>query len=89
MANRQTEEDNLCADYIKSLLEGAPMPNIYEEMAKLKHTSGAKFFDPARQEVFPERDFYLCTDLNSVSFVLRLTEDPETGLKYMKRVDVL
>lgn len=89
MANRQTEEDNLCADYIKSLLEDAPMANIYEEMEKLKETSGAKFFDPARQEVFPERDFHLCTKLNSVPFILRLTEDPETGLKYMKRVDVL
>lgn len=89
MAKAQTEEDNLCAAYIKSLLENTPMPNIYEEMDKLKQTSGAKFFDPAQQNVFPERDFHLCVQLNSVDFVLRLTEDPSTGLKYMQRVDVL
>lgn len=89
MAKAQTEEDNLCAAYIKSLLEDAPMPSIHEEVDKLKHTSGAKFFDPAQQNVFPERDFHLCVQLDSVGFVLRLTEDLETGFKYMQRVDVL
>lgn len=88
MAECQTEEDNLCAEYIKSLLEDKPMANIQQEMENLKFTSGAKFFDPAQQSVFPERDFHLCLQLNTVPFVLRLTEDPETGLSYMARVDV-
>lgn len=88
MANRQTEEDNLCAEYIKSLLEGNPLADIYEQMEDLKNTSGAKFFDPERQHIFPQRDFELCTNLNSVPFVLRLKKSPD-GLDYMERVDVL
>ena len=82
-----TEEDNLCAEYIKSLLEGTPLPDIYQQMADLKHTSGAKFFDPAQNHIFPQRDFELCVELNTVPFVLRLKKDPE-GLDYMERVDV-
>lgn len=85
---RQTEEDNLCAEYIKSLLEGKPLADIYEQMEDLKNTSGAKFFDPERQHIFPQRDFELCTKLNSVPFVLRLKKSPD-GLDYMERVDVL
>ena len=88
MANKQTDEDNLCADYIKSLLEDAPLPDIYERMEALKQTSGAKFFDPERQHIFPQRDFELCTNLNSVPFVLRVKKSPD-GLDYMERIDVL
>ena len=87
MANKQTEEDNLCAAYIKSLLEGDPLPDIYEQMDDLRNTSGAKFFDPAQQNVFPQRDFELCIKLNTVPFVLRLKKSPD-GLHYMERVDV-
>lgn len=87
MANQQTEEDNLCAEYIKSLLEGNPLPDIYAQMEGLKYTSGAKFFDPAKQHVFPQRDFELCTRLNSVPFVLRVKKSPD-GLNYMERIDV-
>lgn len=88
MANQQTDEDNLCAAYIKSLLEDAPLPDIYEKMDALKYTSGAKFFDMTRQHIYPKRDFMLCTKLNSVSFILRLKKNPG-GLDYMERVDVL
>lgn len=87
MAEAQTEEDNLCAEYIKSLLEDTPLPDIYEQMADLKNTSGAKFFDPSQQSVFPRRDFEMCIELNTVPFVLRLKKDPG-GLDYMERVDV-
>ncbi len=82
------DEDTLCAEYIKSLLEDAPLPNIGERMEALKYTSGAKFFDPKNRNVFPQRDFELCVQLNSVDFVLRLKQDPETGLGYMERIDI-
>lgn len=87
-ATTQTDEDNLCAEYIKSLLEGAPLPDIQERMAALQYTSGAKFFDPARQHIFPQRDFELCIRLNTVPFVLRVCKDAD-GLDYMERIDVL
>ena len=80
------EEDTLCAEYIQSLLEGCPLPDIQERMADLRNTSGAKFFDPTRPE-FPERDFHLSINLNSCNFVLRLKKNPN-GLDYMERVDI-
>lgn len=83
----RTEEDDLCAEYIKSLLEGKPLEGMEEKMQALRFTSGAKFFDPTRPE-FPERDFHLSIDLNSCNFVLRLKKNPE-GLDYMERIDIL
>lgn len=40
-ALKETEEDNLCAYYIKSILENKNV-NIDNEISKLKNTSGAK-----------------------------------------------
>lgn len=80
----QTEEDNLCAEYIKSLLEGREL-DIQAEVEKLKFTSGAKFFDPAQQDVFPEPDFHLCTVVDKFDFVLKLVTG-EDGTSYMVRV---
>ena len=82
---KETEEDTLCARYIKSLLEGDPIP-LEAEIENLKYTSGAKFFDK-ENTVFTEQDFHLCTKTDIFSFALRLTED-ENGLKYMRKIDV-
>lgn len=86
-AQHQTEEDNLCAYYIKSLLEGEPLPDMQERMTDLRNTSGAKFFDDSRPE-FPQQDFFLSIALNTCNFVLRLKKNPD-GLDYMERIDVL
>ena len=79
-----TDEDTLCARYIMSLLENRPIHDMQEKMERLKTTSGAKFFDPAQQDVFPEEDFHLCVQLDRFDFVLRY--DRETGR--MQRIDV-
>ena len=81
------EEDELCAKYIKSLLENRPMDNLEEEIEKLKKTSGAKFFNDLLQDVFPEKDFYLCTELDKFNFVLRVNKDDE-GVAYIEKVDI-
>lgn len=83
-----TDEDVLCARYIKSLLEGAPLADLEGQIEKIKYTDGAKFFEEARQAVFPMRDFFLCTQYDSLDFVLRLTKDPETGMDRMERISV-
>lgn len=83
----QTEEDNLCAEYIKSLLEDKLLADLQARMDDLKNTSGAKFFDPAQQTVFPERDFHLCLQADTVPFILRLKKEGDLGV--MERVDVL
>lgn len=82
----QTEEDNLCAEYIKSLLEGKPI-EMESRVKNLAKTSGAKFFDRAQQSVFPQKDFELCTELNKFNFVLRLKKT-DGGIDYIERIDV-
>lgn len=81
-----TEEDTLCARYIKSLLLDEQI-DMKSEIESLKFTSGAKFFDRAQNDVFPERDFYMCTDLDKFSFVMRIT-DGDDGIRYMEKVDI-
>lgn len=63
-----TEEDTMCAEYIKSLLEEKPY-TIDTDL--LKRTSGAKFFDVKQNEIFPRQDFYLCVDTDRFPFVLK------------------
>ncbi len=85
----ETDEDNLCGEYIKSLLEGTPLDKMDERMSAIQYTSGAKFFDPQRQHIFPERDFHLCLKLNTIPFILHLKADEENCLSYMERIEVL
>ena len=81
----ETEEDNLCANYIKSLLEGKTM-ELKSEIAKLKETSGKKFFDANLQDVFPEKDFYLSTETDKFNFVLKLEKDKVNDVNYVKKI---
>lgn len=81
----ETEEDNLCAEYIKSILEGNPI-SLEAGIENLKVTSGAKFFDK-EDTVFPEEDFYLCVEADKFPFALRLITD-ENGERYMKKIVV-
>lgn len=82
----QTEEDNLCAEYIKSLLEDKPL-DLTDKIENLKVTSGAKFFDEKQQDVFPEKDFYLSTEVDKFNFVLKL-EKSLNGLDYIKKINI-
>ena len=80
----QTEEDNLCAYYIKSILEGTTI-DMPVEIEKLKTTSGAKFFDKAQNDVFPEKDFFMCTELDKFDFAMRIKKSDD-GLDYMEKI---
>lgn len=71
------EEDELCAVYLQSLLEGHEMPDIEGKLRALAHEGGKHFFDPALQDVFPEKDFWMCIDLNRFDFVLSIERDPD------------
>ena len=85
-AKRPAEEDELCAEYIKALLEGRRI-DLTKGIERLKHTSGAKFFDPAKNCVFPKEDFFLCTELDRFNFVLK-AERGENGLDQIKKIDI-
>ena len=79
----ETEEDTLCAEYIKSILTGEEK-DITEEISRLRYTSGSKFFDENQADAFPEKDFYMCTELNKFRFTLKYNK--KTGV--MERVDI-
>ena len=82
-----TEEDDLCAAYIKSYIEGNPISLTEEKIAVLKATSGAKFFDPLQSEVFPTADFEMCVKADIFDFAIELVSDGE-ALPYMKKIEV-
>lgn len=79
----ETEEDTLCARYIKSLLEDTEI-DMAAEIEKLRYTSGAKFFDKQQNDVFPEKDFYMCTELDKFDFAMKLKKD-SSGVNYMEK----
>lgn len=78
-----TAEDTLCARYIKSLVEGSSI-DLQEGFEECKRTSGAKFFDPEQQEVFPEADFGLCLEADKFDFVLHVEQGTD-GLMHTVR----
>ncbi|MDR1917689.1 MAG: 2-phosphosulfolactate phosphatase [Christensenellaceae bacterium] len=84
-AKTETTEDNLCAEYIKGLLEGNK-PDITKQIENVKQTDGAKFFDPNKQDIFPKKDFELCMDKNRFNFVLKV-DKIENGKFYIKKID--
>lgn len=72
---RPALEDELCAEYIKSLLEGGELEDFEQRLNRLKTNGGAHFFDKARQDVYPEADFYMCVRPNIFPFVIKIEKD--------------
>lgn len=81
------DEDELCAKYIKSMLENKPLNDLEEKIEALKISSGNKFFDESKQEVFPKEDFYLCTEINKFDFVLKVNRDVNQML-YIEKIEI-
>ena len=71
------EEDELCAEYLKNLLTGKGMTFIEERLLALRTGGGRHFFDPEQQDVFPEKDFWMCIEKNRFNFVIRVEKDPD------------
>ena len=82
-----SDEDELCAKYIKSMLEGNLLENLEDEVENLKLTSGKKFFDSSNEEIFPKEDFYLCVEINKFDFVLRVNKDIN-GMFYIEKIEI-
>lgn len=70
-------EDELCAEYIKSLLVGEPMDDMDQRIADLRFHGGEHFFDPDNQDVFPEPDFHLCARRDVFDFVIKVEKDEQ------------
>lgn len=84
-AQRQpAEEDILCARYIRSLLTGQELPDFSQQVAALRETAGNKFFQPERQQDYPEQDFWMCTAYDRFPFVLA-AHKTEGGLRMERK----
>ena len=68
-------EDELCAEYLISMLEGRKMADIEERISGLRTNGGEHFFDPDNQEVFPEADYWMCIRHDQFPFVIRIEKD--------------
>lgn len=80
---RPAAEDELCAEYIKSILEGKELGDFEKRVAELRNNGGEHFFDQSRQEIFPEADFWMCVKYNRFPFIIRIEKD-ELGFITMK-----
>ena len=72
---RTNPEDELCADYLISMLEGKEMADIEARISGLRTNGGEHFFDPDNQEVFPEADYWMCIKYDQFPFVIRIEKD--------------
>ncbi|MDD7202628.1 MAG: 2-phosphosulfolactate phosphatase [Sphaerochaetaceae bacterium] len=79
-----TDEDLLCATYIRDLLEGKH-PNIHQQIRQIQFTSGRKFFVRRADGAFPEPDFFMCLVPDMFDFVL--TVDRSSYPYRMVRID--
>ncbi len=75
---RPAPEDELCAEYIKSILESREFSDFDQRVSSLKYKGGEHFFDKSKQDVFPEADFYMCIKYNKFPFVIKIEKD-KTG----------
>lgn len=72
---RLAAEDELCAEYIKSLVEGVELPDFEQRVADLQRYGGEHFFDENRQEIYPKEDFFMCVKYDKFPFVIRIEKD--------------
>jgi 2-phosphosulfolactate phosphatase len=83
-ARDNSDEDDLCAELLRSRLVGEPMP-VEGIRERLRQASSAqKFFDPACDWA-PERDFEMCTRVDEFNFILQL--DTGSSPPRLRKID--
>ena len=85
---RSSEEDVLCAEYIRALLLGEedtfPLQERIEALKNVR--AGAKFFSEDEQDVYPKDDFFMCTKTDIFPFVIRMEQ--KDGMLTAKKIPV-
>ena len=79
-----TEEDTLCAEYIKLRLHGE-IPDTTTMIETIKNTSAQRLFNPENQDFSPSSDFYHCTQIGKFNFVLKAEESD--GLLKLRKIE--
>ncbi len=70
-------EDELCARYIRSILNGEPIEMGPEILSLVNEPSVAKFFDIRWKDVFPVKDLIMCLEYDRFPFVLKVSQCSE------------
>lgn len=69
-ASVSADEDLLCAEIIKTGLEGNEK-SCQKQINELRFGAGARFFKLSNIDYSPPTDFFLCTMMNRFGFILR------------------
>ncbi len=85
-AKESADEDLLCAEYIKSLLDGKE-EDFEKRISDLRFTSGKRFFEPGNIDFSPPTDFFLCTMINRFNFILKAEKRPDGNID-MHRIEI-
>lgn len=85
-AKQSAEEDLLCAEYIKSLIEGKKA-NLEPKISDLRLTAGKRFFKPENIDFSPPTDFFLCTMTDKFNFILKAVPRTDGNID-MERIDI-
>jgi 2-phosphosulfolactate phosphatase len=82
---RINQEDNFCANYMLSLINGTPfdLESMKESLIK---GSGKRFFDIRNSDWCPEGDFHLAMAFNRFNFVLKAEKDPD-GMIHLRKLE--
>jgi 2-phosphosulfolactate phosphatase len=73
-AQMRTDEDELCALYLRNLLEGRePNPDALRQLVQASGEAG-KFYDPAQPHFHPE-DCEMALDVNRYDFAIRVARE--------------
>ena len=80
-------EDELCAEYIRSIYLGEELTDIEQRILNMKDHGAEKFFTPEKQDIFPEQDFWFCTMRDRFNFILKVEQD-EIGF-VSKKIEVM
>ena len=84
---RPTDEDTLCAQYLRALLLGEDFDKE-KAVEIMRKGDGQRFFIPEDQSFAPREDFDLCTQFDRFPFALPVRFTPE-GRKYIEKAMVL
>jgi len=85
-AKQSAEEDLLCAEYIKSLIEGKKV-DLESKISDLRLTAGNRFFKPENIDFSPPTDFFLCTMTDKFNFILKAVPRTDGNID-MERIDI-
>lgn len=85
-ATESADEDILCAEYIKALIEGQDA-DFTKRISDLRQTSGLRFFLPENAGFSPPTDFFLCTIPDRFNFVLKGTKRFDGNID-MEKIDI-